>query len=230
MTRRLFAACALALALAASPSAQTDTVHTFEVRDGQIYLDGRLLPDAVPEGVDLSGFGMAPLEYSGPIAPVLEIDGEAYVLEGEKLVTMDASSRPGRGVYILGDVSPEAEDMAALPEEQVTPIVEAAYMRDVASRNEALYDRMRQEAAMENDVAALATRVRALAPGAERARLRQQLRGLLSDLLSLKHEIREEEVDEAAERLDAARRGLAARRAHHDDIVDVRLRELIGGE
>ena len=226
MIRRLLAACALLLAVA--PSAQTPEGHTFEVRDGQVYLDGRLLPDAMPEGLDLSGFDMAPLEYSGPIAPVLEIDGRAYVLEGERLVALDESSRPDRGVYILGDVSPAPGDARELPEEQMTPIVEAAYMRDVASRNAALYDRMQQEAAMEAEVQALAGRVRSAGPGPERARLREQLRGLLSDLLSLKHEIRGEEIAEAAERLAAARRGLAARQSHHDDIVDGRLRELVG--
>ena len=55
-----------ALALAASaPSAQTgnalvsaeaDTVHSFQIRDGQIYLDGRHLPGAVPVGLDLTGY------------------------------------------------------------------------------------------------------------------------------------------------------------------------------
>ncbi len=235
MTRCLFAAAALVLA-AAAPTAQTlpastpsETVRTFEIRDGQVYLDGRHLPDAVPTGLDLSGFSMAPLELSGPILPVLEIDGTVYVLEGNRLVLMDESSRPDRGVYILGDVTPE-DVAAAMPEERMTPIVEEAYMRDMASQNEALYSRMQQESSMEADVQALADRVRVQARGPERARLREELRSLLSDLLSLKHEIRAEEIAVAAQRLDAARDGLADRRGHHDQIVEGRLRELVGGE
>lgn len=229
MIRRLIAACVLALAVAAAPSAQTEeVVHTFELRDGQIYLDGRLLPDAVPDGLDLTGFAMAPLEYSGPLAPVLEIDGEAYVLENERLVTMAESSRPGRGVYIMGDVA--ETEAAPMAEEEVSPIVEAAYMRDVASRDGDLYDRMQEAAAMQTESDALAARIRALPSGSERTRLRGQLRDLLSDLLDLHHEIREGEISVAAQRLDAARQELSDRRDHHDDIVEGRLRELIGGQ
>ena len=45
MIRRLLAATILALVLVAAPSAQTDApVRTFEVRDGEVYLDGRHLP------------------------------------------------------------------------------------------------------------------------------------------------------------------------------------------
>lgn len=234
MTRRLLAAAAFLLA-AAAPSAQTqqvraesemtrdegEVVRTFEVRDGRIYLDGRHLPDAVPSGLDLDGFSMAPLELTGPIVPVLEIDGTVYVLEGERLVPMDASSRPDRGVYILGDVTPDA----VLPEETS---VDEAYMRDVASRNRTLYDRMQQARAMESEVLDLAARVRALPRGTERARLRDQLRQSISDLLSLKHENRAEEIAIAAQRLEAAREGLDGRRDHHDDIVEGRLRELVG--
>lgn len=230
MTRRLIAACVLALAVAAAPSAQTEeVVHTFELRDGQIYLDGQRLPDAVPEGMDLSGFEMAPLEYSGPLAPVLEIDGEAWVLEEEKLVPLAESSRPGRGVYIMGDVA-QTGAPGDMPEEQVSPIVEAAYMRDVASRDEALYDRMQEAGTMQNESDALAAQIRALPAGPERTRLRGQLRALLSDLLDLHHEIRESEIAVAQQRLEAARRELDDRRALHDDIVEVRLRELLGGD
>ena len=45
MTRRLIAAAILTFC-AGAPAAQTDTVHTFQVRDGAVYLDGRHLPDA----------------------------------------------------------------------------------------------------------------------------------------------------------------------------------------
>ncbi len=234
---RLLAATALLLAAAGLPSAQTqevradgEAIHTFEVRDGHVYLDGRHLPRAVPDGLDLSGFGMTPLEFSGPIVPVLEIDGTTYVLEDEKLVPMDASRRRGRSVYILGDVTAGVDAVAEMPDERVTPIVEAAYMRDVAAQNEALYGRMQQELAMESSVLALAARVRALPNGPERAGLHGQLRDLLSDLLSLKHEVRAEEIAVAAQRLDAAREGLDDRRDHHDDIVAERLRELVGSE
>lgn len=229
MIRRLLAAFALALVAASAPSAQeTEEVHTFELRDGDIYLDGRLLPDAVPPGLDLSGFAMTPLEFSGPIAPVLEIDSQAYVLEDERLVPMNESSRPDRGVYIMGDVVPtEANGML---EARAAPSVEAEYMRDVASRDEAMTARMERAVGMQQEADGLAARVRTMPEGPQRTQLRTQLRALLSDLLDLHHDIRDAELDVADQLLDSARTELADRRAHHDDIVEKRLRELLGSE
>lgn len=226
MTRRLLAA-ALALLVVGAPAAQTEEVHTFQVLDGQVYLDGALLADAVPEGLDLEGLSTDPLEYSGPITPVLDVDGVAYVLEDGRLVRLEDSSRPGRSVYFLGGPMPAPEDVAELPEDRVKPIVEAAYMRGVAARDEALVDRMQQELTMEDEVVRRAAAVRILPDGPDRDRAVEALRVLLSDLLTLKEENRADELDVAAEQLEAARRRLAARRAHHEDIVDSRLRELI---
>ena len=221
MTRRLIAAAVLLLC-AGTASAQTDTVHTFQVRDGAVYLDGRHLPDAVPPHLDLTGEETRMLEFSGPVTPVLEVDGRAYVLEGERLVLLSESSLGGQGVLV------NESEPGRTSEDRVLPMVEEAYMRDVASRNTGLYDRMQRERAMEAEVATLAARVLELAPGAPRRALRDQLRGLLSDLLALKHEIRAEEIVVAEQRLDAARQALAYREGHHDDIVDARLRELVG--
>ena len=242
MTRRLLAAAALALVASAAPTAQTEPAaaaesaedadtHLFQVVDGMVYLDGAAVPDAVPPGLDLEGFSMErPLEFSGPIAPILEIDGVAWVLEDRRLVPLEASSRAGQGVYILGGADADEEAVAQMPQERVRPIVEAAYMRDVAERNRALYERMQTEAGMERDVMILAAQVRESPAGAERSRLRERLRELLSDLLAIKHEVRAEEIAVAQARLDAAREGLGLRERNHDEIVEGRLRELVGEE
>lgn len=224
---RLLAAVVLVCATAFAPSAQTEPVHTFQVRDGQIYLDGEWLPDAIPEGLDLEGQTSRVMEFSGPITPVLQVDGLAYVLEDGRLVLLSESSRAGQG-YILSE--PVADAVEQMPEERVMPIVEEAYMRDVAERDRGLFDRMQRERRMEADVETLAARVRAQPAGAPRAQLRRQLRGLLSDLLALKHEIRAQEIAVAEQRLDAARQSLADREDHHDEMVDMRLRELVGEE
>lgn len=226
---RLFTAVALVLAAALAPSAQTEpgAVHTFHVADGEVYLDGRLLPNALPAGLDLRGESIGPMEFSGPIVPVLEIDGLAYVLENERLVLLSESDRGGRSVYVLGE--PQAVEMADMPQERMMPIVEEAYMRDVAARNTELFDRMQSERVMEAEVQRRGSRIVAMEPSAERRGLERELRGLLSDLLSLKHEIRAQEIEIAGDRLDAARQALAERQARHDEMVDGRLRELIGG-
>lgn len=225
---RFLAVVALALVTTVSWAQPDDApVHTFQVLDGQVYLDGRLLPDAIPAGLDLSGQSTSPLEFSGPVTPVLEIDGRPYVLEGERLIPMEASSQAGQGVFLLDADAPAP---SAVSREEMRPIIEAAYMRDVADRDRTLYDQMQREAALEATIVTLAGRVRALSMGPERQRLRSDLRRQLSDLLSLKHQIRAQEIALAQDRLDAARTGLERRRSLHDAIVDGRLRELVGDE
>ena len=229
---RPLAAAALVLAAALAPSAQTgsaqtETVHTFQVVDGQVHLDGRLLPDALPDGMDLGGQSIGPMEFSGPIVPVLEIDGEVFVLEGERLVPLAESSRADRGLYVMAEPQAMAAEM---PQERMRPIVEAAYLRDVAATNGDLYDRMRREMSMEQEVERRVARIRATEAGTARRGLEQDLRGLLSDLLTLKHEIRAQEIEIADGRLDAARQRLVERQASHDEIVDGRLRELLGDQ
>ena len=229
MSLRRLALVLLALTAGATARAQDDVVHTFQVVGGEVHLDGRHLPGAVPPSLDLSGLATGVLEFSGPVAPVLRVDGRAYVLEDERLVPLDESSRAGQGVYILGDLGADPKNLASLPDDRMTPIVEAAYMRDVEETDGSLYSKMRTEQSMEGDALALTQRLRRLpADSGERDRLREELRGLLSDVLTLKHEIRREELDLAQKRLDAARQALDEREGNHDAIVTRRLLELTG--
>ena len=163
------------------------------------------------------------------MAPVLRIDGRAYVLENEALVPLDESSRAGRGVYILGDLGADPQNLASLPDDRMTPIVEAAYMRNVEATDGSLYSKMRTEQAMGAEALGLTRRLQRLpADSDERGRLHEELRRLLSDTLTLQHEIRREELDLAQTRLDAARASLGKREENHDAIVAHRLRELTG--
>lgn len=219
MTLRCLALALLTLTAATTARAQTPGSRTFQVIDGQVHLDGRVLPNAVPPSLDLSGFATGVLEFSGPVSPVVRVDDQVYVLENEKLVPMDESSQAGQGVYILGDIS----------EEQMTPVVEAAYMRDVEQTDGSLYSKMQAERAMEAEALRLTERFHRLPPDSEeRDRLRDQLRGLLSNVLELKHQVRREELDLAQSRLEAARSALDAREENHDAIVTRRLRDLTG--
>lgn len=222
MSRLLFA---LALSFfAATAEAQPDA-HTFQVLDGEVYLDGIRLPEAAPPGLDLAGLDSDVLRFREPTLPVIEVDGQVYVLENERLVPFDASSQAGHGVYMLYKGT---DTVAGLPEAQTVPIVQEAYMREVAARNETLYRQLRTEERMEREALTLANRIRPLPEGSERTRLREELRGRLSDLLALKHRIRRDEIALAQARLDAINAQLDEREDLHDDIVDVRLRELCG--
>lgn len=229
MSLRRLALVLLALAVSTAARAQDEGSHTFQVVGGEVHLDGRVLPGAVPPSLDLAGLATGVLEFSGPVAPVLRVDGRAYVLENERLVPLDESSKAGQGVYILGDLQPDSQSIESLPQDQLTPIVEAAYMRNVEEADGSLYSKMRTEKAMEAEALGLTRRLLRLPDSSdERERLRADLRTLLSDVLALKHEIRREELDLAQDRLDAARRHLREREENHEAIVTLRLRELTG--
>ena len=238
MTARVLALVLAAAPLAAAaqpttpfaPAAQRADAagHLLEIRDGAVHLDGVALPDAVPAGLDLSGMTLA-LDYSGPITPVVEVDGQAYVLERRRLVRFEESSRAGERVYVLGEARDEsAMDAAAMDDDGLARMSQEVYMRELAERDRALYARMQHESHLEARVEELATRVRQTDAGPERVRLRGELRTRLSELFTLKQQIRREEVERAQAELDSVRALLDVRDAQHNAIVDGRLSGLAG--
>ena len=224
----------LALALALSPlaaSSQTTPVsvqrdgHLLEIRDGGVWLDGAHLRDAVPPGLDLSGMEMQ-LDYSGPITPVVEVDGRAYVLERGRLVRFEDSARAGEQVYVLGDA--QQMPVRAMDDDRIALVSQEAYLRELAERDRDLYQRVRQEQALEDLVADLAQQVRRAAPGADRTRLRGHLRARLSDLFTLKQQVRRDELARAQAQLDSVKALLDERESQRDAIVEGRLHGLCG--
>lgn len=211
-----------ACVLAAPVRAQTPPDHLFEIRGGHVLLDGSVLPDAIPDGLDLSGLVMS-LAYSGPITPVVEVDGQAYVLEQGRLVRFEESSRAGQGVYILGEAEP---DLAAMPDDRLVQVSQEAYRREVAARDQQLFDQMQAERALEEEVARLGESVRRLPEGSDRSRLRAELHARLSELFTLKQGIRHAELDRAQEEIDAVRSQLGERERRRDAIIEGRLRRL----
>ena len=207
--------------------------HLLEIRDGRVHLDGVVLVDAVPDGLDLTGLTLA-LDYSGPITPVVEVDRQAYVLERGRLVRFEESSRARERVYVVGEAQPAAQpepmDVAAMDDARIALVSQEAYRRELADRDRALYGRMQEEHALEARVEALAAQVRSTPPGADRARLRAELRTRLGELFSLKQANRREEVDRAQAELDGLREQIDARDAQHEAIVERRLRGLCGEE
>lgn len=226
----------LALVLALSPlaaSAQVTPVaaqqvaggHLLEIRDGGVWLDGAHLADAVPPGLDLSGMAMH-LDYSGPITPVVEVDGQAYVLEHSRLVRFEESTRAGEQVYVLGDA--QQMPVGAMDDDRLALVSQEAYLRELAERDRALYQRVQEERALEDRVADLAQQVRRTPAGADRTHLHGELRSRLSDLFTLKQQVRREEVDRAQAQLDSVRSLLDEREAQRDAIIDGRMQGLCG--
>ena len=230
MTLRLFALALLLTPLAASAQVQavssdSSESHLLAIRGGEVWLDGERLENAVPPGLDLSGMAME-LDYSGPITPVVEVDGQAYVLERNRLVRFEDSARAGEQVYVLGDA--HQMPVGAMDDDRLALVSQEAYLRTLAERDEALYRSVQDERALEDRVARLAQQVRRAPPGADRTRLRAELRTHLSDLFALKQRNRREEIDRAQAQLDAVRAQLDAREAQREAIVDGRMRGLCG--
>ena len=226
--------CVLAAGAVAQPvtptaargaDAEAAQVHLLEIHSGLVWLDGRALPPgSVPDGLDLRGIEME-LEFSGPVTPVIEVDGEPFVLEGERLVAFAASSKAGSPVYILSDT---AVAPAAAPAERLEPVVEAAYMEQVSEADQTLYDKLQRERALDAEAQTLARRARALPPGAERDALVRSLRTQIEQAFALKQEVRRAELERAESDLRALRAVLDERDALHAEIVEHRLRELLG--
>lgn len=193
----------------------------FEIRDGRLWLDGRALSgDAVPEGLDLSGFEMS-LELVGPVTPVVEVDGELFVLQRERLVPFESSEKAGTPVYFLA----EAEAV-----EQEEPRVDEAYLRSLSDADRALYEQLQTEMRLEAEIARTARRARGLPPGPEREELETELRSRLGSLFDLKQEIRRQELSRAESEIRALRAILDERETMREDVISLRLGELLGTE
>jgi len=215
---------ALLVLLAPSAWAQGIEGHVLSIHQGVVSLDGEILPNAAPASLDLTGIDMD-FEYSGPVTPVIEVDGEPYVFEDKRLVPFKESSRVGERVYGLGEPAPNPH---ALQRAQLIQLGEAAYMQEVAERDQSLYLQISREQEMGEDALRRADQIRRMPLGTQRDAAREELRSLLSDLLQLKDANRREELARAQERLDAVRDQLDLREAMHGEIVDARLRSLCG--
>jgi hypothetical protein len=257
---RFSLAALLAIVLAAAPpaaaqapegSAADATPHLLEIRDGAIWLDGRQLPDsAVPEDLDLAGLSMS-VEYSGPVTPVVEVDGVAYVLQDERLIRFDESARAGSQVYFLGEAAP-AEPAAPPPpaatlvregaereaaadaagrdrdDRRLRRAGEEAYMQELSATDRALYNQIRREAELDAEAGRLAGEIRGMPAGNEREAGVERLRSVLAEAFDLKQQIREAEIQRAEQQVEDLRSMLRARNARKTMIVEHRLRELLG--
>ena len=236
LVRRSLLVLAVSLSAAAGAQAQTEgaaraaadetmQVHLLEIRDGALHLDGRRLDDAVPAGVDLSGLSMS-MEYAGPVKPVVEIDGKAFVLVDDRLVRFDASLTEGR-LYIAGEPQMTAA-AGEMPRALLTRMGEQAYLQEIAERDVDLYNDMRREHRAEFEGEALAARIRSMPASAERDRLRAELRDHLTEVFRLKMSVRREELARAQAEIDSVRALLDQRDANLDAIVNARLSQLCG--
>ena len=224
--------------------ADTDAVpvRILEIHSGKVFLDGEALPaSSVPADLNLDDLDTI-VRFSGPVTPAIEIDGIVYVLDEQKLIPLSESSRAGSQVYFfaqpeaapvpqgrLADAAqrsvPPAEPM---PEQEMREASEAAYLQQISERDRSLYNQIRGEQALELETLRLADRIRRTPDAAAKQPLLDQLRAKLDESFELKQQIREDEIVQAEAQITELRRLLDERAARKEQIIDRRLRELIG--
>jgi hypothetical protein len=239
MVRRFLAVLALALACAVPAWAQHAPVRTLEIRDGRVFVDGAAMqPEAVPAGLSLEGLSLH-FQFAGDVAPVLTLNGGAYVLDHDRLVPFDpASLETTASAYGMAQPLGQSAKPASGRERTTADAptrtrldprdAEAAYLDALSDRDRALYEQLRAERATDAEIARLAHQYRNAASD-QRPALRLRLTEQLEAAFDLKLAIREAELDRAVEQLEAARTQLRERRLHRALIVERRLQELTGG-
>lgn len=210
-------------------------VRILEIRAGQMLLDGRVLPEAeLPQGLNLEGIEDFSYHFSGPVTPAIEIDGRVYILDGERVISLDESDRAGDQVYFFAQpemaAAPAPPSPPSPPAEPLIQASEQAYLRQLSSRDQSLYEQIQREQALEMETLRLAERIRRTEEAAARDRLVEDLRDKLEASFDLKQRIRADEIEQAEAQIEELRRMLSARQARKAQIIDRRLRELVGDE
>ena len=202
-------------------------VHLLEIRDGRIWHDGQLLPEAELPGT-LADDGLSlTFEYAGPVTPALALNGRLYALEGEELVELDRAELAERPqAYAL---VPELVVNTVPVSERAAPVsAEEAYLKTLSEHDRALYERLMREREMVSEAHRLAYSYRRAPDDAVRTRLGGQLRAKLEAMFELKQENRREEIRQVEYLLEALRTQLQERQAMKNEIIDRRMRELTG--
>lgn len=214
--------------------------HTLEIREGKLWMDGRMMPEAVPDTMNLKGV-TATIRYTGPMTPVLEIDGTPYVLEDGRLIPQRESSRAGQAVLysesrsMATPLAPPPASFASdaargesMPFQQAVRMGEEAYLRELSDDDRALYDKIQRDRRLDREAVQLAIRIRAMPRGPDREEVTEQLEKRLREGFALKLEIRREEVARARAEIDQVESLLNERAAMEDEVIEARLQELIG--
>ena len=228
-----FAAALLATpVLAQQPTAREAAprpdVHRLTIQNGAAHLDGRPL-DAVPSGLDLRGIELD-FQYDGPVTPVIEIDGKAFVVENRRMLPFEEAEAVRRARSRSEDASSARSARAygrisstAVP----PPAAEQAYLASLSESDRALYEGLEREHAMEAEAERLANQVRR-ADGDARRSAELTLRQHLTRMFDHKQAMRRMELQRMEGDLAALKQRLQKRDQMRDEVVAKRMAQLIG--
>ena len=204
-----------------------------------LKLDGIVLTtDSLAGGVRLDGIEVT-YDCSGPVPPVLEIDGEVYVLAGERLIRMEDAAPNRANVYFLGQpemnarVAPVTRAGAAMApspvlDDDLEQAGEQAYLRQLSFRDRTLFNQIQREQSVELETFRLAGEYRRANDPDDQSRIEDALRDKLGESFELKQQIRADEIAQAETQISELRGLLDERSTRKDQIIERRLLELIG--
>lgn len=79
--------------LATQATAQNETTRSLTIRDGQVHIDGRLIPqNQLPASLATDGIQVQ-YTFSGDVRPVIDVNGEFFVVERDGLRPAEQSER-----------------------------------------------------------------------------------------------------------------------------------------
>lgn len=219
----------------ASGSAEADEAsRVLEIRGGEVILNGERLPAAnIPEGLDLRGIDMS-FQFSGPVIPVVEIDGEVYVVADNRMMLLEETGRNESQAYFLAepqliDNDDEQGEVLRRRQQPVEDLVQAgqeAYLHQLSNRDQSLYNQIRQEQQLEHETHLIADRIRRTENDSELVSLEGQLRLKLEQSFELKQQIRANEIQRAEEQIEVLRDLLERRASRKQQIIERRFLEL----
>ena len=281
--------------------AQNESTRSLSIRDGQVHIDGRLIPPSeLPPSLDTDGIQVQ-YTFSGDVRPVIDINGAFFVIERDGLRLADAaehdrasvrlsqghapSARAGNGFgFVIGDdvddfsafaaphvagVGRQARELAAqamrfqelqsqlkqefgprdfeelthaaerlsIQAEQAALAAEALprlevqnYLAGIQKHDQELFDLLVKEREIERETIDLSRQIRGMEDGPMRDERMEHLRQKLDEAFELKQTNRRREIGQLEDRLQDLQQKLEERERMRGEIIDNRLRQLLGLE
>ncbi len=188
---------------------------------------------SAPQSFDLID-GIAPVQRGQilPYEPYSRFNGLKFnALEQKAHQLYQPSEEMARRRIRNADMAQRLASHARQMQEAVLqlPQIEVQqYLGEVRRQDHELFDQIMLEAEMEAMTHELASRIRTLSPNEDRTALLTELRSKLETIFDLKQENRKREIVQLQGQLEELQKRLALRQEKKQQIIEDRMRELIG--
>ncbi len=226
----------MAVLLAGAPPDAHAQSRTLTIQKGEVYIDGRRIPDEqLPSSLDVAGLNVQ-YSFSGIAHPVVELDGALYAI-GDSLKAVPADRVQSRGSLVFfreryqGQQSTSSGGLQEAAQSERVRQQQAErqqYLEEVQRQSQQLYQQLMREYQMENNTQVLAQRIRQLPEGPKRQRMLDSLRSTLNRIFDLKQENRRREIEQLSVQIEQLQANLDKREQMREQMINQRMRELIG--